>query len=42
MKIGKLSPKVPIADQFRDESLTHRRIEGSGAPEEKGEDLDVP
>ena len=34
--------QVGIADQFRDESLAHRRIEGGGAAEQEGEDVDVP
>src|SRR5438874_1487787 len=49
MKIGKLRPKVPtrnsmtsIAHQFRNERLAHRRIEGGGAAEQEGEDVDVP
>jgi len=34
--------QVGIADQFRDESLAHRRIESSGAAEQESEDADVP
>jgi len=34
--------QVGIADQFRDESLAHRRIESGGAAEQEGEDVNVP
>ena len=34
--------QVVIADQFRDEGLTHRRIERRRAAEQEGEDVDVP
>jgi hypothetical protein len=34
--------QVGIADQLRDESLAHRRIEGGGAAEQEGENVDVP